>query len=58
MAEEEKPKVPYIQQLQKRINDAEHVIEAILVRKNYVTPTYLARLARNHAEKYNITVDN
>jgi|TARA_Y100001951_G_C11271431_1_gene259041 uncharacterized protein YnzC (UPF0291/DUF896 family) len=58
MTEIEKPDVPYIQQLKKRVHDAEHVIKAILVRGSHVTPTYLSRLAQDYAEKYNITEEN
>lgn len=48
--------LPYIQQLEKRIKEAEHIIEAILVRSKYVTPTYLAMLAKRYSQEYKLEI--
>ena len=53
-----KPDVPYIQQLKERVKDAEHLIEAILIRGPHVLPTYLTRIAQEYAEKHEINKEN
>ena len=49
-------KKPFIQRLQGQLKDAEHIIKATLIRKEYVTPTYLARMSEEYAEKYNLEI--
>ena len=49
-------KKPFIQKLQEQLKDAEHIIKATLIRKEYVTPTYLARMSEEYAEKYNLEI--
>ena len=49
-------KKPLIQKLQQQLKEAEHIVKAVLIRKNYVTPTYLCRLSEEYAEKYNLTL--
>ena len=53
-----KPDVPYIQRLKERVKDAEHLIEAILIRGPHVLPTYLTRMAQEYAEKYEINKED
>ena len=44
--------MPYIQRLKERIKKADHIIEAILVRSQYVMPTYLAMMAKEYSQEY------
>ena len=55
------PQTPFLEhfnQLKEKVKDAEHLIEAILVRGPHVVPTYLTRMAQEYAEKYEINKED
>tara|TARA_B000000460_G_C21318966_1_gene307757 strand:- start:278 stop:454 length:177 start_codon:yes stop_codon:yes gene_type:complete len=51
-----KPDVPLIQQLQERLKEAEHIIKAVIIRKDYVIPTYVARMSEEYGDKYELEI--
>ena len=51
-----KPDVPLIQQLQERLKEAEHIIKAVIIRKDYVIPTYVARMSEEYGDKYKLEI--
>ena len=51
-----KPDLPLIQQLQARLKEAEHIIKAVIIRKDYVIPTYVARMSEEYGDKYKLEI--
>ena len=51
------PFLPHFNQLKEKVKDAEHIIDAILVRGSHVIPTYLTRMAQEYTEKYEINTE-
>ena len=49
-------KKPFIQKLQEQLKDAEHIIKAIIIRKDYVIPTYVARMSEEYGDKYELEI--
>ena len=43
-------------QLQKRLKEAEHIIKAVLIRKDYVIPTYVATMSIEYGDKYKLEI--
>ena len=54
-----KPNVPFLEnfnQLKERVKDAEHIIKAVIIRKDYVIPTYIARMSEEYGDKYKLEI--
>ena len=49
-------KKPFIQKLQEQLKDAEHIIKAIIIRKDYVIPTYVAKMSEEYGDKYELEI--